>query len=55
MLQDSPVEDAVGKRLRERANRIAAGILLAFGIFWVVAAARQSYFVDTPHVSLSFR
>lgn len=40
--------------LRQNADRVAAAALSVFGVLWVVAAANQSYFVDTPHVSLSF-
>lgn len=40
--------------LRGYADRIAAAALASFGVFWMIAAARQSYFVDTPYVSLSF-
>lgn len=40
--------------LQRHADRIAGGALAGFGIFWIIAAARQSYFVDTPYVSLSF-
>jgi hypothetical protein len=39
---------------RRNADRVAATALTAFGVFWMIAAARQTYFVDTPHISLSF-
>lgn len=35
-------------------DRIGAAAFALFGLLWMIAAARQQYFVDTPHVSLSF-
>ena len=37
-----------------RLDRIVSALFATFGVFWMIASARQKYFVDTPHVSLSF-
>ena len=39
---------------KQRADRIAAAIFACFGAFWMIAALRQHFIVDTRYLSLSF-